>query len=704
MTRRARIAGPAGRVAGVATAMALLAAPPPAAAQEQPRPEEADSVPVYVLEPVVVEGRIDDLVGTAATASMGYVGRRDLALRPLLREGELLETVPGMILTQHSGDGKSNQMFVRGFNLDHGTDFLTLVDGMPVNIPTHAHGQGYTDLNFIIPELVDHVEYRLGGYYADVGDFGSAGSAHLRLRRDLERPLLRTELGEGAYRRVVAAGALETGAGTLLAGAEVKGYDGPWDVAQDLRKLSGVVRHTWRSGNDVVTLTGLGYTNRWSATDQIPRRAVESGLITRLAPVDSTLGGETSRWSLSGAWTRTTASSSRRVDAYAIRYDLDLYSNFTYFLDDPASGDQIRQRDRGRWTVGAALVDRRSIGRAARGHELTTGVQLRGDLADVTLARARERSVTSVVRSDEVAQWSAGGFVQLVTPWTPSLRTIAGLRGDVYRYDVTSDLAANTGTAAAGIVSPKLSAVWAAGERTELYASVGLGFHGNDARGTVMNVDPASGDAVEPVDPLVRSRGAEIGLRASPVAGLRTTIALWTVGLDSELVFVGDAGTTEAGDASRRVGLTVATYYGLRSGLSADLDVSLARARFLDVPAGEDRIPGAMENVIAGGLTWEPRAEGPFATLRLRRFGAYPLLEDDAVRAGSTSLLNLGVGYTLRGVRLALSVLNLLDAEGSDIEYYYPSRLPGEVGSGVDDVHFHPIEPRQLRIALTIGG
>ncbi len=283
-----------------------------------------DSASIYVLEPLVVEGRYDDLTDIAVTASQGLVGHQDLKLRPLVREGELLETVPGLIMTQHSGDGKSNQMFVRGFNLDHGTDFSTKVEGMQVNIPTHAHGQGYTDLNFIIPELVDHVEYKLGSYYAEIGDFGSAGGAHLRLRRSLPEPLAVAGFGEDGYRRIVAAGSEDLGSGELLLGGEMKRYDGPWAIPQGLDKLSGLARYTWQTGDNLFSLLALGYDNDWDASDQIPRRLVQGDVIGRYSQVDSTLGGASSRYSLSGTWMREGGESSQRVDLYGILYELDL--------------------------------------------------------------------------------------------------------------------------------------------------------------------------------------------------------------------------------------------------------------------------------------------------------------------------------------------------------------------------------------------
>jgi hypothetical protein len=663
-----------------------------------------DTTTVYSLAPIVVRGRADDLTGVASSASQGYVGRRDLMARPLTREGELFESVPGMILTQHSGGGKANQIFIRGFNLDHGTDFATWLEGMPINIPTHAHGQGYTDLNFLIPELVDHIEYSLGNYYAEIGDFSAAGGAHLRLRQRLERPLFEVGMGENGHERLLAAASADVGSGgTLLVGGEVHRYDGPWALPERLRKLSGLVRYTHRAGPHTFSLLGMAYDNSWHATDQIPSRAVESGLIDRYGNIDPTLGGASYRYSLSGSWNREGRLSSERIEAYAVHYDLDLFSNFTYLLADPADGDQFRQQDKGRWTLGANLAHLQSISVGDRMHRVEIGAQVRRDLADLTLSRTHDRATLGVTRSDDVNELATGVYAQLESPWADHFRTVVGLRGDLYRFDVTSDRPENTGNASDHIFSPKLSLVFGPWSGTELYVSGGLGFHSNDARGTVTTVDPVSGSPMDPVDPLVRSKGAEVGVRASPVSGWRSTLSLWTLQLDSELLYVGDAGTNEPSDPTRRLGVTFTNFYDITEQLSADLDVSFTRARFLDVDSGQDRIPGALEDVIAAGLTYRPTEDGPLGAVRLRHFGAYPMLEDDSERAKASSLVNFELGYRLGRAELRAELLNVLDEKSSDIQYYYESRLSAEPAGGVGDVHFHPAVPREIRVALSWG-
>ena len=662
-----------------------------------------DTARVRALQGIMVVGRVDELRGIASTASQGHVGAADLLLRPLMREGELLETVPGLIVTQHSGDGKANQMFVRGFNLDHGTDFQTRIEGMPVNMASHAHGQGYTDLNFLIPEFVDFIDYRLGNYNAAIGDFGSAGGAEFQLRRTLDRPFFSFGAGEYGYARAVGGTTLDVGTGRLMLGGEAKGYNGPWSVDQRLRKFSGIARYSRERGTSRFSLLGLAYNNTWNASDQIPLRAVENGTLHRFGQIDPTLGGATSRYSLSATWNHLGASSAQTVQLFGIASKFDLYSNFTYYIDNASSGDQFNQRE-GRIIVGANASHKQQIVALGVEHQVTIGLQNRTDLIDgIGLHRTRARQRTGTVREDDVSEIGTGLYAEAESHWHPRFRTVLGLRGDAYTFDVTSKVAANSGQRSAGIVSPKASLVFVPTQTSELYISAGLGFHSNDARGTTISIDPNSGEAAQRVDPLVRSRGGELGLRVSPTSQWRSTMALWTLGLNSELLFVGDGGTTEPTDGSRRTGVTFANFYRLIPQLTLDADVSFSRARLRDVAAEANRIPGALENVVAAGATWTSSRQGAFAAIRMRHFGSYPLIEDNSVRAKATTLVNASGGFRVAGVRVQLSALNLLGSRASDIQYFYASRLAGEPAGGVNDIHFHPVEPRQIRLALVRG-
>jgi hypothetical protein len=678
--------------------LALAVAPHALFAQDQAR----DTSKAIELAPITTIGRIDNLIGTAGTASEGHVGSADLLNRPLTREGELLETVPGVIVTQHSGDGKANQYFVRGFNLDHGTDFQTRIEGMPVNMPTHAHGQGYTDLNFLIPELVDYLDYRLGVYHADLGDFGSAGGAEFHLARRLH-PFATVSAGENGLARLAIGGSRRVGGGDLLIGGEAKGYNGPWQVGEELRKFSGLVRYSWDRGSSSFSILAMAYHNQWNASDQIPLRAVEDGELSRFGQVDNSDGGHTQRYSLSGTWRHAGASSIQELQLFTIYSDLSLYSNFGYVLEDSVRGDQFNQRER-RVVLGGNFTHTQPVSALGLTHVLKLGFQSRVDLIDgLGLFHTERRTLLGIVRQDDVRETGTGAFLEAESRWRPWFRSVLGVRGDVYTFSVAGDRPENGGDRTAGIVSPKASLVFGLSPGSELYLSGGLGFHSNDARGTTITVDPSSGAPARRVDPLVRSRGAEIGVRVTPRPTWRSTLVLWSLGLNSELLFTGDGGTTEPSSASGRRGITWANYYTPIPQLALDADLSFSRARFTGVPGNQNHIPGALEEVVAAGITWNPKRHGPYGSIRLRHFGSYPLTESNSVRASATTLVNAEAGLLISGIRVQASVLNVLDAEANDIQYYYASRLPGEPVSGVNDVHIHPVEPRQVRVSLGWG-
>ena len=672
--------------------------------RDSARTQSRDSMRVQGLESLKVIGRYENLTGVASTASQGRIGAVELRARPLSREGELLESVPGMILTQHSGDGKANQMFVRGFNLDHGTDFATRVDGMPVNLPSHAHGQGYSDLNFLIPELVQSIDYKLGVYHAELGDFGSAGGANFQLLNRLDKPFAVASGGANGFARLVAAGSQRVGAGDLLVGGEAKTYNGPWEIGEQLRKYSGMARYTWRRGSSRFSLLGMAYHNNWRSSDQIPLRAVQAGSIDRFGQIDTTLGGTQGRYSLSGEWTRVHGNTLDEVQVYGISSQFDLLSNFTYLLDDPSKGDQFNQHEN-RIISGVNAKRRYTTSMLGVEQLLTVGVQSRVDVVNgIGLYRTLNRQRVSTVRQDDVRELGSGLFVEAESRWQPWFRSVVGARVDAYSFHVRGDRVENSGTRNASIGSPKASLIFTPTQKAEFYVSGGLGFHSNDARGTTITVDPATGDPVDRVNPLVRSRGGEVGMRLTPVDGFRSTLVYWALALDSELLFTGDGGTTEPSASSRRSGVTFANFYRPVPQLSLDADVSLANARFTDVAPGETHIPGALENVVAAGITWQSPVRGFFGSARVRHFGAYPLIEDNSSRATPTTLLNADAGYLFKsGVRVQLTLLNVLNERASDIQYFYNSRLPGEAAGGVGDVHFHPVEPRQLRVSLAWG-
>ena len=677
-------------------------------------PGTALATGVPTLDEVIVQDENAGLTGTASSSSEGTVTAKQLENRPLLRPAEVLEAVPGLMVSQHSGDGKANQYYLRGFNLDHGTDFATHLMGMPINMPTHAHGQGYTDLNFLIPELVDRIQYRKGTYYAGDGDFSAAGSARIDYVRAVDKPFGQLTLGQRNYQRLLAATSAEAGSGRMLLAFEGSHNDGPWVVPENMRKANLVARYSEGQRDNGYSLTFLGYDAKWTATDQVAQRAVDSGLVGRFGSLDSTTGGNTHRYSASGEWARLGAASASRANAYAVNYALDLWSNFTYFTD-PVNGDQFLQSDR-RNIVGGNASHTWFARLGERQVDTTVGIDLRRDnIGKVGLFQTRNRETFGTVRDDAVRQTRMGFWAETQVQWAEKFRSTLGLRGDAYVFDVTSNTPANSGRKTDSIASPKLSLVFGPWANTEYYVNAGYGFHSNDARGTVTRINPdprpgarpvctdpagaCTGDALSPVSPLVRAKGYELGVRTALIPGLQSTFTLWRLDLDSELLFIGDAGTTEPSRPSRREGIEWANYWTPTKWLLVDADVSLSRARFRgDDPAG-NYVPGAIEQAVSVGASMQ--GSGPWsAGVRLRHFGGRPLIEDNTVRSPSSTLVNLSLAYRpAPRFQVRLDVLNLFGRKVSDIDYYYASQLRGEAGP-VNDIHTHPAEPRTLRVTV----
>ncbi|WP_374528325.1 TonB-dependent receptor [Novosphingobium sp.] len=661
-----------------AALLSALAIARPALADESPHQTVDDQIVVY--------GRALDQVGTATSGSQGVVGYADFENRPIGRVGELAENVPGLIATQHSGSGKANQYFLRGFNLDHGTDLAGYVDGAPINMRSHGHGQGYLDLNFLIPEMVERIDYTKGPYHAVEGDFSSAGTMRYITRARLDRPFAEVTGGSFGYWRGLLAGSTDLGIGSLLGALETTVSDGPWVLDERQRKFNGLLKYSatdWSLGLS-------GYTNSWVSTDQVPARAINAGLISRNGSIDPHLDGRAGRVALTfnGTFGDTTLS------AYAIGSRLQLTSNFTYFLDDPVNGDEFRQ------------IDRRGVFGGAFRHEWKggtvtwrIGADTRWDrIGKVGLYRTVAGAVVSTIREDRVDEYSGGLFGEVETSLSPNLRLVAGLRGDAIGYNVRSDLAANSGRGSAGIVSPKVALAWKPGDGVEFYANYGEGHHSNDVRGAAITIDPGSGTRVDPVPVFARSRGAELGARLERSHFNASLVAFW-LDLASELVFVGDAGTTEPNDASRRYGIELALFWRPVQGVTIDGSASWTHARFRGVTTGQDFIPGATPFVLGGGISAKLTTQLT-ATARVRHFASAPLIGDGSQRSQSTTLVNLGCYWEMGSVRFGVDVLNLFDAKDPDITYWYASRLPGEPVDGVEDRHVHPVEPRQVRVSL----
>lgn len=671
-----------------------------------------------------VQGREDDLIGIADSASQGTVGAKEIQARPILRSGEILETIPGVIITQHAGGGKANQYFLRGFNLDHGTDFAIFLDDMPLNLPSHAHGEGYADMNTVIPEFVKRLNYEKGPYYADVGNYGSAGSAHLEFFKTLPQNFLQIEGGMYGYGRAVFGVSQKLGQGNLLYGGEVYHDNGPWTHPDNYYKFNGILTYSQGGDANGFSITARGYRGKWNSSDQIADNAVP--LVGFFGTLNADDGGNSQRYSLQAEWHHQDENSATKIMAYGFYYDLDIFSDFTYYLTDPNRGDQFEQKDR-RWVAG--LDARHTIFSQWFGRKVenTFGLQVRNDWINNGLYQAENRArvdktdsdtgttLPATTEADRFTDTQVGFYVQNNIQWAEKFRTEAALRGDLEHFDVTSLVTpANSGTATAALPSPKLSLIFGPWSKTEFYVQGGFGFHSNDGRGATQTVQPVSADNPFPNTPaqkipaLVQTKGAEIGVRTLAVSHLQSTVSLWYLYSDSELQQDGDTGGTVASkQPSNRYGIEWGNYYTPREHLAFDFDMADSRALFTSIDGddaapgspGGKRVPEAVSWVIASGVTLHD-LKGFWGSLRLRYFGPRDLTSDGIYQSNSTVLLNAEVGYQIKKRwRVSAEFLNLLDRRDHDIDYAYTSRITPTADAAFTDV-FHPVEPFQVRFGL----
>ncbi|WP_346347354.1 TonB-dependent receptor [Bradyrhizobium sp. dw_411] len=670
-------------------------------------------------------------------ASQTTLTGEELNARPVTRPGEILEAVPGLIVTQHSGEGKANQYFLRGYNLDHGTDMAIWVDDVPINLRTHAHGQGYSDLNWLMPETVNTVEVRKGPYFADEGDFGSAGNLHIGLIDSVNRSIASITAGSFGYQRVFGMGSTKLGDGTLLLAGEAGLYNGPWADPDDMRKINSLMRYSQGTATDGVSITGMAYSNKWNSTDQVPQRAITSGQIGLYGEEDPSDGGNTSRFALSARIAQTDDAGSWKANAYVVKSELDLFNNFTYFLSNPTLGDQFHQHD-DRILTGFNASRTLNGSFAGRSMETTFGIQTRYDDISLALTDTVQRSFLSNVRSDKVGEASTGIYAQNTVHWTDWIRTTVGLRGDYYDANVFSIFDGNnSGSSQAALASPKFTMVLGPFNKTEFFFGAGMGMHSNDARGTTITEEPTDPSMKLSASPLlVRTEGVEVGVRSKFVRGLDSSISVFLLDQASEIVFNGDAGDTSASRPSRRYGIEWTNKYQPASWLTLDGDVALSHARFVgfDTEQAElyaslagfpqaqignapgNYIPNAPAIVASAGITIGEKT-GWFETLRWRYLGTSPLTEDNAFRSPPTGIYNGRIGYRFEnGWRVQLDGLNLLNSKANQITYAYGSLIKTDslyslcfpvqtaptavCQNGVMDYVLHPVEPLAVRLTL----
>ena len=674
----------------VALALASSLASAIASAQALP----AD--PAGELEEVVVFGRAERLIGAAGAASEGAVAGADLSVRPMLRVAELLEAVPGLIAAQHSGSGKANQYFLRGFNLDHGTDFTTYVDGMPWNLRSHGHGQGYLDVNGLIPEAVSRIDYRKGPYRADVGDFALAGAAFMSTIDRLDEPFMAIEGGQYGWGRLAAGGTTTAGEGELTGLAQLKTYDGPWQRPEALRHGSVWGKYAQDTSVGRLELTLSGYHATWQPTEQSPEIAVGTPACPdRFCSLDQTALGRTDRWIVNGQlegdhWT---------ASAYLQRYDWRMSSDPTYDF-------QINQFDR-RWTVGGRAVDH--LVRSER-FEVDVGTELRYDSgAGIGVDHTQDGRFVENISDNTIDEGSVAAFTEATWHATDKLRLVGAARGDYYDFSVAKNPGAGSETLDGGEtstqVSPKAAIAYTLNDFVEIYGNWGRGFHSNDARGVVNSTTPVPG--------LVRGTGYEAGARFE-IGKLTLTTTYWWLDIQSELIFVGDSNAVEPKSGGKRRGYEIVAFWRPVEWLGIDGVYTKSHARYKELQDDPDFISGdpvagtlqgyfVEGSVESAGELGFSAVRGPWeASARLRYLGPYPLVPSDTKRANSEMMINARLAYRYGHATIYGELLNLFDDQGNDIRYYYPTFVPGITAPGEQVTTFlaRSEEPRTLRVGL----
>ena len=582
------------------------------------------------------------------------------------------------------------------------------LEGMPLNLPSHAHGQGYSDMNIVIPELIDTVNYEKGPYYAANGDFSTVGAAHLVFADTLPEGIFKIEGGTDDYGRTLVADSLPFYSGNLLYGAEVFHENGPWAVPDDYLRFNGMLKYS--TGDDALgsSVIAMAYHGKWNSTDQVAESAVSTGLIPFYGSLNPTDGGNSQRYSLQAEWHQENADTATHVMAYAFYYDLDLFSDFTYYLESP-QGDQFEQQD-GRKVIGLKGSQTFYGKLAARDMENTFGLQFQNSWIDTGLYQTVDDvrtdkyawtyapdgtedgetatpTIPSITKVDAITETSLGLYYDNKVQWADKFRSELGFREDIYDVNVTDYTnSANSGHQVATLPSPKLSLIFGPWDKTELYVQGGEGFHSNDARATTATVNPDGSTVGTNLPLLVQAYGGEVGVRTSAVPHLQSTLSVWWLHNDSELYFDGidaDSGDTTASQQStHRYGVEWANYYTPVKGLTFDMDLADSWAYF-DSPttAAEDITPGgalvdeAIHESASGGVTAH-QDDGWSESLRLRFFGPRPLDSTGSVESSPTLIVNAQVGYQFSPhCEVTLEALNLLDRHDHDIDYYYQSQI-----------------------------
>ncbi|GEO06059.1 TonB-dependent receptor [Adhaeribacter aerolatus] len=643
-------------------------------------------------------------VSASQAETANIISAVDVQLRPIQNSQEILRLIPGLFIAQHAGGGKAEQIFLRGFDIDHGTDINLTADGMPVNMVSHAHGQGYSDLHFLIPEIIQNVDFGKGPYRADKGNFGTAGYADFRTRSALDKNSIKLEAGKfDNYRTVgmfnlLGARARQNQQNAYLA-TEYLFSNGYFQSPQGLNRLNLFSRYQGVFRNNTILSGSLSaFRSTWDASGQIPERAVADGTITRFGAIDDTEGGQTARYNANLSLDKTfTDGSYLKNQVYFVKYDFELYSNFTFFLNDPENGDQIRQKEK-RQIYGYQGTHQKEATFMGRPLRQEVGIGLRyDDINGSELSRTRNRKTTLLaVQKGNIQELNT--FAYLNQTWDVSTRfsVNAALRFDRLFFNYTSLLEADASRAtqksAASRVSPKLNFTYAVTQALQLYLSSGMSYHSNDSRVSVTAVRKEA---------LPAARGADLGLKFKPVEQLYVNAALWFLDLDQEFVYVGDEGIVEPSGKTRRYGLDLSARYQFNKNLFLDTDLNLARPRARDEAKGNNFIPLAPAITSTGGLSYQT-TQGLKANLRYRYLGHRPANEDNSLTAEGYFLADAVVSYTFKNLEFRVSGENLFNSNWKEAQFETESRLRNEI-EPVSEIHFTPGTPFSVKAGVTFS-
>ncbi|MEZ4773062.1 MAG: TonB-dependent receptor [Bacteroidia bacterium] len=620
----------------------------------------------------------------------------DIRLRPVRSSQDILQMVPGLFIAQHAGGGKAEQIFLRGFDIDHGTDISLSVDGMPVNMVSHAHGQGYADLHFLIPEVVEDVHFQKGVYDAATGNFATAGQVGFYTEDFLRESQVKLEAGQyGLTRLMSKVKLLSQDNRQVYAAGEWMAQDGYFESSQNFLRNNIMLKYNEKiADNQSLTVSVAHFRSRWDASGQVPTRAVESGAITRWGAIDNTEGGETSRSHINVQFVSETPSGAHfRQQLYWIKYDFELYSNFTFFLEDSVHGDQIRQKENREILGYQTTYDQvMTLGNLPFRIESGAGVRadkIRNNELSHTLNR---REVLDSLAFGDIDEINMFGFARANLELHPRLNLEAGIRYDQFRFIYANKLTPTYDRRGQekGILSGKLNLTWSPKENLQVYLNTGTGFHSNDTR-VIMSADPRQ--------ILPRAIGSDLGFFVKPIPRMIIQAAVWGLYLEQEFVYVGDAGIVEPSGKTIRTGVDLTMRYQLSKHLYGDIDINFTHPRSLEAAEAEAYIPLAPMLSSTGGLSWQSQ-RGFSASLRYRWLGDRPANEDYSLTASGYCLLDAQVGYRLGPWELSVKAENLLDAEWREAQFETESRLRGE-SSPVTEIHFTPGSPRFLRTSLS---